>query len=149
MSDQNAEMVIDSKEFDLLVLAASQVQPVEAMIVTDNPKVKDYWPVTEYGSLEGHRPWPRPWKRTTRGGGGRIFSKQAKGGWVFKYGMRFIEFLEIAYNKAAERTGGLPLQRDLADAVNEAGDKTLGWLKKTAPVDKGDLRDSLTVKKAT
>lgn len=70
------------------IAAAADETPVEASIITDNPKCLDYWPVLEYGSKRGQRPWPRPWKRTAIGDGSRIFSKQAVDGWIMKYALQ-------------------------------------------------------------
>jgi hypothetical protein len=141
------EMEIDDREFQLLVKEALKLTAVEAEIVTTDPKVKDYWPVLEYGSREGQRPWPRSGPRTRRSQG-RVFSRQGVGGFVRKHANIFIRFLSDAIKRNADHADGFTKQSDLAATVNEAADKSLEFLKKTAPVDEGTLRDSLTVKKA-
>lgn len=140
------ELTIDSRQFDLLVAAASRVRPVEAQIVTSG-KPEDYWGVLEHGSRAGQAPWPQPRKKTRFGAGGRIFSKQAPQGFVMHWASRFIDFLAEAYRKAADSTGGAPLQDDLQGAVNDAAEKSLDLILRGVPVDSGQLRDSLKVKR--
>lgn len=141
------EMEIDDRAFQQMVRAAANAVAVDADVMTVDEYVERYWGATEYGSRRGQRPWPNPRKKTTLGPGGRVFSKQAVGGWIRKYGKRFLDFLEEAYMKRA-RGGDPPTQNDLRDSVNEAGRRTLEWMEKTAPVDSGRLRDSLALRKA-
>lgn len=140
------ELIIDSRQFDLLVEAASKVRPVEAQIVTSG-KPEDYWIVLERGSKEGQRPWPQPRKKTRFGANRRIFSKQAPQGFVMHWASKFIDFLAQSYRKVADATGGAPLQGDLQSAVDDAAEKSLDLILKGVPVDSGALRDSLKVKK--
>jgi hypothetical protein len=140
------ELEIDDRQFQLMIDEGLKLTAVEASVVTSGLP-ENYALVLEYGSGEGQRLWPRSGPRTRRAQG-RIFSRQAIGGYVRRNAKILNRFLENAYKKVAARGDGSPSQSDLADAVNEAAGEALEFLKKVVPVDSGELRDSLEVRKA-
>jgi hypothetical protein len=135
---------VDTSQFETVLKAyADGVEgEVSAAIVTSG-KPRDYWGPNEFGSARGRRPWPNPRKKTTLGRAGRVFSKQAPQGFVFKFQQQFRRFLVDAYKAATN--GGLPTRAKLAAAANQAAQRARSLIRANAPVDSGDLRDSIQV----
>src|SRR5437879_3654481 len=101
---------IDTRQFDLLIDAAvSGVDTGEvAVAITVEGEPAKYWGVLEFGSRRGRRPLPNPRRKTTTGKGGRVFSKQAPDGFVFRFAGRFAKFLADAYARSIGAGGSLP-----------------------------------------
>jgi hypothetical protein len=138
---------VDTSGFETLLTAAAAdlVGKVEAEVVTSG-KPADYWFIPEVGSRRGRRPWPNPRKKTVLGSGGRVFSKQAPQGFIRKFNARFQKFLVDGYKKFVGN--GLPTRAKLAQAATYAAQQARILIRGAAPVDSGDLRNSIEVKPA-
>lgn len=145
----NPEIEIDTTSFDRLVLAVAAESSAEivAEVVTDNPETEPYWPVLEHGSRPGARPWPTPRKKTTMRGG-RIYSKQAPGGFVAKRFRDFLKYLSEAYiDRLREKQA--PLSRaELIECANLATERAKAVIAAGAPVDSGKFKSSITMNPA-
>lgn len=138
---------IDTRQFDQFISAAiagADTGEVGVAITVEGDPVK-YWGALEFGSRRGKRPWPNPRKKTTTGKGGRVFSKQAPEGFVFRFAGRFAKFLADAYERSIGAGGSLPTREGLKSAATVAGKQALTVIAGAAPVDKGDLKKSLKV----
>lgn len=135
---------VDTSRFEtvLKAFADGATGEVSAAIVTSGKPV-DYWGANEFGSRRGRRPWPNPRKKTTLGKGGRVFSRQAPQGFVFKFQQQFRRFLIDAYKQATN--GGLPTRAKLVAAANQAAQRARSLIRNAAPVDSGELRNSIEV----
>jgi hypothetical protein len=142
------ELEIDSHELDeLLNQALAGGEPVEAVIRVTDPEAAKYWATVEFGSTPGEKPWPRPWKRTKEKDG-RIFSKQAPGGFANKYFQKFLDFLGNAAMRRISANKG-PLDRaGCVDSVNDAAEQALKTILAGVPVDSGRLKNSIKLEKA-
>jgi len=138
---------VDTSRFETVLKAfASGVEgEVSAAIVTSGKPV-DYWGANEFGSRRGRRPWPNPRKKTTLGKGGRVFSRQAPQGFVFRFRQQFRKFLVDAYKQATGN--GLPTRATLVAAANQAAQRARSLIRGAAPVDSGKLRSSIALKSA-
>lgn len=141
-------MEFDDRSFQQFIDAAiAASEPVTATIETRSDEVERYWPVLEHGSRPGQKPWPTARKKTARGPGGNIFSRQAVGGFIFKNRARFLEYLKTAYIKRFS-VRKLPLTLNEAQAAaGDAADQSLRLVQAAIPVDTGQAKDSLYVGK--
>lgn len=143
-------MPVDTSNFDKFILqvVGTVGAPVEAQIVTTDPKVQKYWPVLEFGSGEGQRPWPEPKTHTVVGADGRIHSKQSPQGFIRRNGQRFYQYLTEAYVRRVQILKR-PLNRgEMVEAANDAAARSLELLRSSVPVKSGKLKNSLRVNAA-
>lgn len=137
-------IAVDTREFDTFLKAlAIGEEPIAAAIITKGPAEK-YWFVPEFGSKRGQRPWPNPRKKTTLGKGGRVFSKQATEGYIFRFRAKFAQFLAEEYNAAIEGNK-IPTRERLKQAAVKAAKKAITVIRGSAPVDSGQLKNSFDV----
>ena len=123
---------VDTSAFQQFILKLQgdlQGEIASEIVVTG--KAAKYWAPCEFGSRRGGRPWPNPGPRTVASGG-RVYSSQAPGGFVFKNRQRFITMLSEAY-KANIENGTFPTREHLIDAANEAGNEALELIKELQP----------------
>lgn len=138
---------VDTSGFDQFVemVQSTASAPVTAAISVDGP-AQAYWAVCEYGSAKGHRPWPNAGPRTVESGG-RVYSSQARGGFVFKNSAKFIGFLKAAYLRVA--TKGKPASKDdLVAAANDAAGQAYKLIVAGAPYDSGELKSDIKLESA-
>lgn len=136
---------VNTSSFDRFVLRAGSRETGEVKAdITIEGKPVNYWRVLEFGSKTV---WPEPAEKTTRGKDGRIFSKQAPQGFIFRHAARIAQFLREAYIKRVHNNR-LPTHADLVEAANEAGRKALELIHAGAPTDSGELRDAIKLKEA-
>jgi hypothetical protein len=142
-------MPVDGDAWDkfMLKVAGDLDNPVEADIVTNSRDVENYWPVLEHGSRKGQRPWPSA-KKKTAVSGGKVFSKQAVGGFIEKNAKNIIGYLAEAYTRRVRQLQRPLTRTEITDAANEAGAKALTLLKAAIPVDTGKAKNSLSLRKA-
>lgn len=143
------EISVDTSTFDRLILqvATDSTGPIVGDVVTDSTAAEKYWPVLEHGSRPGGRPWPHPRKKTVLSGG-RVYSRQAPGGFVGKRRSLFLRYLKDAFLAAVRAKRG-PLNREeLAAAVNDALGLAKEQISSAAPVDSGQFHDSIDIKPA-
>lgn len=140
---------LDTRAFEarLRVIAAELAEPVTAEIVSVGPASK-YAFVLEKGSAPGAAPWPEPKAKTTKGKGGRVFSKQAPSGFIARHAKAFLKFLRDALHQRIRASKKFPDRDVFVAAANDAAEDALQLAKASAPVDSGALRDSLTIRKA-
>src|SRR5690242_8176681 len=135
---------IDTSGFDRFaeLVQSTASKPVSAAIAVDGP-AEAYWFVCEYGSAKGSRPWPSAGPRTVESGG-RIYSSQARGGFVFKNANQFVKFLRDSYLHVQKN--GQPVSGDdLVRAANEAASNALRLVIAGAPTDSGELKSDLRI----
>ena len=137
----------DASFFSFISAAIAGTEPVSATVETKSDEVERYWPVLEHGSREGHRPWPKPRKKTVHGAGGRIFSRQAVGGFVAKNRRHFLQYLRDAYLRHFARTKMPLTEAEARSAANEAASRAAALLKASIPVDTGKAKNSLFARK--
>ncbi len=133
------EISVDTRAFDSMLRVASEAQaPVQAEIFVNNEEVQAYWPILEFGG-KASGPWKKPGLKTTTGPGGRIYSKQAPRGFIFRFRDKFLQFLRNAYEKrfAVKK---LPLSKaELEAATFEAAQKATDLIREQVPRDSGKL----------
>jgi len=88
----------------------------------------------------------QPGKRTVRGKGGRLFSKQAPTGYVARHVARIISFMAESIIKVIGQKRTVPNRRDLQTAVNQAAERGAALIEASAPQDTGRLKGSIRVK---
>lgn len=141
------EIDVDSRSFDQFVARAQALatSPVTASIIAEGDPAA-YWAPLEFGSGYGRRPWPRPGPRTTVTSG-RVFSRQAVGGYVFRNSKRFTQFLFDALRRRI-LPGKILSRADLVIAANEASQQAKDLIVSGAPSDTGALKKAIKVKGA-
>jgi hypothetical protein len=147
------EIEIDTRGWERMLMGierslAKTDKPVEAEIAVTDAEAQKYWKPLEYGSAPGEKPWPNPGPKTRRGKGGRIFSKQAPSGFVFRHVKWFVKFLREAYFSRL-RAKNAPLTRaELADAANEAAGRAAELIRAGVPIDSGRLHGAIETSEA-
>jgi len=135
--------VDDSKFQRKIALAIANPSPALAEITVEG-KAKDYWGVWEFG---GRNKEAGP--RTRKGGDGRIYSRQAPKGYVFKYQRKFFQLLKEEYVRIVKANRRPPTHAELAAAANRVTEQALELIKATVPVDTGQLQESIDMNEAT
>jgi hypothetical protein len=123
----------------LLQFGSAHGEEITAAITSDS----DHWKACEFGSARGKRPWPNPGPRTTATSG-RVRSTQAEDGFIRRHRAVFVGYL-----KAAALSHGPWTRENLLSACDEATQQAAALIRKTVPVDSGELRDSIKTTPAT
>lgn len=132
------EMFADLKEL-------ANAEPVTATVYVDDPEAVNYWGVLDAGSHEGSRPWPSAGKKTTEKDG-RIFSKQAPGGFATKYFKQFLGFFGHSVMTRMRAKNSALNRADMRAAVKETGEYVHDVVTRGVPQDSGRLKNSIKLK---
>lgn len=136
------DISLDTRPFEAWIGARNRelgTKPMTADIVAEGEAAK-YAVVWDAGA-QGKKPG----KRTVRGKGGRIFSKQARQGYASRQIPRILRYLVESFTALFRAKKALPDRIELQGAVNAAAERGAELIRASAPQDTGRLKSSIRV----